>query len=80
MIRKLFQYERKLLGRWTRLGRKESNWKTDMANTDHCGICAIHELKQYPLTQTVSETDTLEYYLVMAEMGNTSNVENLQLK
>lgn len=79
MFRKLFQIESKRLGRWTRLGRKESNWKTDMANTDHCGICAIQELKQYP-TQTVSEIDTLEYYLVMAEMGTTSNVENLQLK
>jgi hypothetical protein len=74
MIRKLFQYERKRLGRWTRLGRKESNWKTDMANTDHF---AIHELKQYPPTQIVSETDTLEYYLVTAEMGS---VEHSQLK
>jgi hypothetical protein len=80
MFRKLFQYESKLLGRWSRAGRKESNWKTDMANTDHCGICAIHELKQYPPAQTVYETETLEYYSVMAEMSATSNVQHLQLK
>ena len=80
MFRKLFQYESTLLGRWSLLGRTASNWKADMANTDHCGICAIQELKQYP-TQPVSETDTLEYYLVLAEMSTTTTlVQNLQLK
>lgn len=81
MFRKIFQYKSKLLGRWSLLGRKESNWKTDMANTDHCGVCAIQELKRYPI-QTVceSEINTLEYYSVLAEMGTTSVVQNLQLK
>ncbi len=85
MFRRLFHYTNTTLGRWALMGRRESNWKVDMANTDHCGTCAFYDMKHYPPTPTptpvVEEHDanTLEYYLIMTEMSTTPTHQNQKI-
>jgi len=85
MLRRFFTSEITFLGRWGRLGRTQSNWKVDMANTDNCGSCAVHALKYFPKeiqTQLKQKEiiDPVEFYSVMGEMRNipTAPVVKLQ--
>ena len=61
-LQRFFQTEVKMLGRWARQSRKESNWKVDMANIDHCGTCG---LEKKPAEAGV------EFYTIVAEMSAT---------
>jgi hypothetical protein len=67
MLKYFVRSELKLLGRWARCGERQSNWKVDMANIDHCGTCAkSSQPKEYSL-----QDNSLEFFLVSAELSNS---------